>query len=62
MYVFTLVCLTCIAIQNLFGCVELLLMEGSEDFGHMTRRPSEALLLANREVPSPSAPEDVRGS
>lgn len=60
---FTLVCLALIAIQNLFGCAKPLLVEVGDGFVQMARRPSEALLLTNWEVPGSGAPEDldVRG-
>lgn len=60
---FTLVSLTLIVIQKVFGYTESLLMEESDGFEHMARRPSEALLLTNGEVPSPGPPKgpDVRG-
>lgn len=61
---FTLVCLALIVIQNLFGCAEPLLMEVSDGFVQMARRPSEALLLTKWEVPGSEAPQgpDVRVS
>ena len=59
---FTLVCLTLSAIQDVFGCEEPLLMKGSNKAHGW--KSSEALLLTNQDVPGPEALEgpDVRGS
>lgn len=43
-------------VQNLFGWAESLLMEGSDSFVHMARRPSEAFLLTDGEVHGSGVP------